>query len=92
MRHRRTRSSLRILDLHTLKNLLAKVSAQVLGGSQIGLVAVKESGQFPFQARYAQKSRRVGRFKLHQHVHVALGAKIGRKTEPNRDSRRMWRC
>ncbi len=66
-----------VLDLGFCEHLIPEVEAQFLGSAQIHFAPSKEPAQFLFHAHHGEQSGHLSRLKFHQHVHIAIGAKIG---------------
>ena len=70
---KRTRSSLRILNLRFPQHILAEISAQILGGAQIDFSPTKDRRELPFHARDTEKPRHVRGLEIHKHITPVVG-------------------
>ena len=66
-------SSGRKLNLRGAQNIVAEVTAQILGGSQIDPPAAYQIGQLCLDSRETQEAGLHPRLEFHQQIYVAVG-------------------
>jgi hypothetical protein len=87
----RIASSRGILGRGCPQDLIAEVTAEVLGCSQVDLPSLQQRRQLDFNPRHADQARLGVRLEFDQQVHIAVDRAVPFSVEPNTDNRRM-RC
>ena len=59
-----------------VQHFLTEVWTEVVGGSQVYVVARKEVAHFQLDAGESDQTRNAVRFKVYEYVYVALGAEV----------------